>query len=402
MKNNKKIINLIYKIIMDNLNIDEFISLSKSEKNLFINIIFKSRAHFLVYKLFKKNEEDYKNYDFYKKAKETVNLYSLQSMVNLEESYKLNKILNDNKIKFVFLKGFHLLNSYYNDLIERPIRDIDILVKREDIKKIVNILTKRGYSFEYNVDDASLDYFLKKSYDIPVLIGKNGSRLEVHFSIEPSSSAAKCVFSKKFLNDSKKIEFGNTYANVLSEEDLILHLIYHGIKKSGPNVGIIFITDVYKVLILGNYDISTLIKKSQFYNLTPHLKIVIEILCMKSNSIKLHKLNDKLIYAVDSKTIEILDMLLINNAVTKEEVRLFQLVRKMKLRKLFQRFHRSSLQREYKIHKNQNAKLFFAHILRVTRHIKIILYFVIRVIFFKSFRLQFYKIKNILNYINDY
>lgn len=387
---------------MDNLNIDEFISLSKSEKNLFINIIFKSRAHFLVYKLFKKNEEDYKNYDFYKKAKETVNLYSLQSMVNLEESYKLNKILNDNKIKFVFLKGFHLLNSYYNDLIERPIRDIDILVKREDIKKIVNILTKRGYSFEYNVDDASLDYFLKKSYDIPVLIGKNGSRLEVHFSIEPSSSAAKCVFSKKFLNDSKKIEFGNTYANVLSEEDLILHLIYHGIKKSGPNVGIIFITDVYKVLILGNYDISTLIKKSQFYNLTPHLKIVIEILCMKSNSIKLHKLNDKLIYAVDSKTIEILDMLLINNAVTKEEVRLFQLVRKMKLRKLFQRFHRSSLQREYKIHKNQNAKLFFAHILRVTRHIKIILYFVIRVIFFKSFRLQFYKIKNILNYINDY
>ena len=123
---------------------------------------------------------------------------------------------------------------------------------------------------------------------------------------------------------------------------------------------------------------------------------------MKSNSIKLHKLNDKLIYAVDSKTIEILDMLLINNAVTKEEVRLFQLVRKMKLRKLFQRFHRSSLQREYKIHKNQNAKLFFAHILRVTRHIKIILYFVIRVIFFKSFRLQFYKIKNILNYINDY
>ena len=402
MKNNKKIINLIYKIIMDNLNIDEFISLSKSEKNLFINIIFKSRAHFLVYKLFKKNEEDYKNYDFYKKAKETVNLYSLQSMVNLEESYKLNKILNDYKIKFVFLKGFHLLNSYYNDLIERPIRDIDILVKREDIKKIVNILTKRGYSFEYNVDDASLDYFLKKSYDIPVLIGKNGSRLEVHFSIEPSSSAAKCVFSKKFLNDSKKIEFGNTYANVLSEEDLILHLIYHGIKKSGPNVGIIFITDVYKVLILGNYDISTLIKKSQFYNLTPHLKIVIEILCMKSNSIKLHKLNDKLIYAVDSKTIEILDMLLINNAVTKEEVRLFQLVRKMKLRKLFQRFHRSSLQREYKIHKNQNAKLFFAHILRVTRHIKIILYFVIRVIFFKSFRLQFYKIKNILNYINDY
>jgi hypothetical protein len=402
MKADTKIVDLIYQITFGNFKIDDFISLSKLERKLFIDTIFKSRAHFLIYKLLNKYENSYERYNFYSTAKNTVNFYTHQSMIHLEESHRLNKILNDNKIKFIFLKGVHLINSYYNDLIDRPIRDIDVLVNKKDIKRIVNILMKSGYKFEYDVDESSLDYFLTNCYDIPVLIGKNGSRLEVHFSIESSSHENYCIFTKRFLKDSKKIKYGNGYARVLSEEDLILHLIYHGLKKSGPNVGIIFIADIFKVLTSKNYKDSMLIKKARIYNLTLHLKLVVELLCSKSDNIKLNDLNNKIDIRVKAKTVQSLDFLFIRNDVFDEEVKLFQLIKKLKFKKLISNFNSSSISREYNINKTQHIKILIAYFLRMIRHLKILMFFTCRIILFRSIRLQSYKIKNILKYINDF
>ena len=402
MKANTKIIDLIYQITFGNLEIDKFISLSRLEKKLFIKTIFKSRAHFLIYKLLNRYEEAYKKYNFYKKAKNIVNIYTLHSMIHLEESYRLNNILNDNKINFIFLKGVHLINVYYDDIIERPIRDVDILVHKKDIKKIVNILKKSGYSFEYDVDESSLDYFLMNSYDIPVLIGKNGSRLEVHFSIENPTSTKNCVFTERFFIDSQKLKYGSSYAQFLSDEDLILHLIYHGLKKSGPSVGIIFIYDIYKVLTSTNYKDSILIDKAQIYDLTPHLKLVVELLCTKSNNNQLKALNKKIDFNVESKTLDSLNFLFVRNDIHTEEIKLLKLIKKLQFKKTIDNFNSSSLQREFNINNKQSIKIIFSYLLRMTRHIKIILCFAFRMIFFSSIRFQFSKIRNILKHINNF
>ena len=402
MKLNKKTKDLIYHTALGDFKIESFFSLTAREQDIFVRTIFKSRAHFLIYKLLKKHKKSLAYNNLYKKAKYIVNLSSLHSIIHIEESHRVNKILNDNKISFLFLKGVHLINSYYDDLIERPIRDIDILVRREDINRAISILLKNGYRFEYDVDESSLEYFFNNSYDIPVLIGKNGSRLEVHFSIENTTLENDCIFTKRFFKDSKKIKYGNSYTQVLSTEDLILHLIYHGLKKSGPNVGIIFISDIFKVLISKGYDNSILIQKAKTYNLIPHLKMVVDILCSKSDNKKLHKLNKEIDFRVQSKIIKSLDFLLIRNDVFDEEVKLFQLIKKFKFKKIIKNYNSSTLRREYNIDREQNIKILFSYLLRITRHLKIITFFILRIVFLRSVRLQLYKIKTISAFINDF
>lgn len=401
MKANKKIIDHIYQITFGNLEVDDFISLTKLERKLFIDTIFKSRAHFLIYKLLK-YENSYKKYNFYTKAKNIVNFYTYQTMIHLEESHRLNNILNHHKIKFLFLKGVHLLSTYYDDIIERPLRDIDILVQKKDIKRIVYILKKNGYRFEYDIDESSLDNFLINSYDIPVLVGKNGSRLEVHFSIEKSSTEKECSLTKNFFKDSKKIKYGNSCIRVPTEEDLILHLIYHGLKKQGPNVGIIFISDIFKILSSENYSGFNLIKKAKLYNLLPHLKIIVELLCKKSNESNIQLLNKQIDLNIDSNTIKSLEFLLIRNDIYDEELRVLKIIEDFSYKELAEYYNAIKIQRHHKINVSKEKKILtaLAYMQRVLRHLKILLFFAFRVLLFKSIRAQLNKMNKILTYIN--
>lgn len=401
MKANTKIIDLIYQLTFGNLEVADFISLSKSERKLFVDTIFKSRAHCLLYKLLNKYEDSYKKFNFYIKAKNVVNFYTYHSMVHLEDSHRLNKILNHHKIKFIFLKGVHLLHTYYDDIIDRPIRDIDILVQKKEIKRVVYILKKNGYKFEYDVNDSSLDYFLANSYDIPVLIGNNGSRLEVHFSIERSSETKNCVFTERFFTDSKEIEYGNNHSRFLSEEDLILHLIYHGLKKQGPDVGILFICDIYKILSTNKYDHSVLVEKAKLYNLLPHLKIITSILSLKSKNSFFQHLNNKINFKVDKNIINSCEYLFIRNELLSEEIKLFQLFRNRQTKKISSFYRLESIIKQDKLNKDEKLRLLISYLVKAFKHLKIVLILFFRILFFRSIRHEFFKVKSILIFIND-
>ncbi|MUU77853.1 nucleotidyltransferase family protein [Winogradskyella endarachnes] len=65
----------------------------------------------------------------------------------LKQVYKISRILNEHNIEHVFLKGTALLAAErYNDLAERMIGDIDILVKKSQIQNAFNILKSNGYN----------------------------------------------------------------------------------------------------------------------------------------------------------------------------------------------------------------------------------------------------------------
>ena len=74
----------------------------------------------------------------------------LKSSLTIHCSNKIFKKLNDNNIKFIPLKGAQLILFYNFDLSLRPIRDLDILVKENDIPRIVEILSDLGFFFKSN------------------------------------------------------------------------------------------------------------------------------------------------------------------------------------------------------------------------------------------------------------
>lgn len=65
----------------------------------------------------------------------------------LKQVYRISRILNEHSIEHVFLKGTALMAAEkYDDLAERMIGDIDILVEKTQIQDAFNILKSKGYN----------------------------------------------------------------------------------------------------------------------------------------------------------------------------------------------------------------------------------------------------------------
>ncbi|NRD23253.1 nucleotidyltransferase family protein [Winogradskyella litoriviva] len=65
----------------------------------------------------------------------------------LKQVLFISKVLNDNNIAHVFLKGTALLAAgKYNDIAERMVGDIDILVEKSQIHEAFDILKSSGYN----------------------------------------------------------------------------------------------------------------------------------------------------------------------------------------------------------------------------------------------------------------
>ncbi len=89
----------------------------------------------------------------------------------LEDARTISKLLAENRINFVFLKGIAILaGDYYKDHGERMIGDIDILVALEDLDKAFELLKREGYThtLEFNYDVRNYRHLPRQISDIRI------------------------------------------------------------------------------------------------------------------------------------------------------------------------------------------------------------------------------------------
>ena len=93
----------------------------------------------------------------------------------LKELDEIEKLLSKNNINYKFIKGAdYLKNMVYDDLGERMVGDIDILINKEDEANIVKLLNNYGYYSNY-------EYKYWKTKHLPRFINKNKVfALEIH------------------------------------------------------------------------------------------------------------------------------------------------------------------------------------------------------------------------------
>lgn len=69
----------------------------------------------------------------------------------IAQLHRLNKILNENKIKPIFIKGSSkLILNIYENFGERMISDIDFVVSKTELKKTIHVLKLNGYYSDLN------------------------------------------------------------------------------------------------------------------------------------------------------------------------------------------------------------------------------------------------------------
>jgi hypothetical protein len=78
------------------------------------------------------------------------------------------RILEGRGIPAIPYKGPVLAASLYEDLAVRPFSDLDILIKRKDVLKAMDLMTSLGYRPHYQLTHTQVAAFLKSKYEFPL------------------------------------------------------------------------------------------------------------------------------------------------------------------------------------------------------------------------------------------
>ena len=132
------------------------------------------------------------------------------------QSYELGalrKLLEENKIPFIPLKG-SILRDYYNEPWQRTSCDVDILVKKEDLEKATDaIVNTLGYSHEYDT-----------THDVS-LMSPSGVHLELHFELNEENYRESPLLSDIW--QSGELSKISEYEYSMSNELFLFFHIYH-------------------------------------------------------------------------------------------------------------------------------------------------------------------------------
>ncbi|MBI5376726.1 MAG: nucleotidyltransferase family protein [Candidatus Schekmanbacteria bacterium] len=187
-----------------------------------------------------------------------------KNIMSIERFRSIASSLKNTGIDFIPLKGLSLCSRVYKDDGLRPMDDIDILIKEEDLQKTKDILFTCGLEPErteyQSVIHAALEAYSSKEWiesagertdEVHFRDFNNGFMIDLHWNLMVIGS------SRQF--DMKKIWSRGVEGNVsgipcrfLSPEDELLHLIFHLIEKhlvkGNAGVRLIWFVDIVHFL----------------------------------------------------------------------------------------------------------------------------------------------------------
>ena len=155
--------------------------------------------------------------------------------------------LNAAGIPVILLKGAALIETVYQRAALRPMSDLDLLVRREDVARVVETLGSLGFSPDrYERRDGALSDFENE-----IMLSKTkppGGLVEIHWSLLDSPHHQARIAMDWFWQTARECEVGQARAGVLSPEALLLHLCAHGWLQHHGASRLLWLHDVAEVL----------------------------------------------------------------------------------------------------------------------------------------------------------
>lgn len=163
------------------------------------------------------------------------------------QALEITELLNNNEITPVFLKGTaHLLDGLYEDIAERQVGDIDLLVAESEMVRAAEILIASGYMAQtpYNPND----FKVTKHY--PRLL--NYSRVaavEVHRQVlgYPADKALDC---RLLIEKARKPDLPVTAYVLCDEHQIVFNVLHTQITHGDFYFGAINIRQGYDLFLL--------------------------------------------------------------------------------------------------------------------------------------------------------
>lgn len=158
-------------------------------------------------------------------------LYNHQLVRNLIQFHELENILNvfeKKGIDVIQLKGAELAKNYYPEQSLRPMADIDLLVRNEDMKRAKGCLTNLKYEFKVSKYFDDEDSYERVHFHFPFIKHTSfaSTLIELHQDIAAESANIKNNILEFWEN---ALVINNNYKHILTipVEFLLLHLFWH-------------------------------------------------------------------------------------------------------------------------------------------------------------------------------
>ena len=139
---------------------------------------------------------------------------------------------NQHSIAVIPLKGPIASKQIYGDFTAKSSRDIDLLIKEEQLEKCIKEIENQGYinSYPFNsLNKKQKKAFQKSNNQLAFFHPKKKIQVEIHWRLFANRHYLPLTFDE-LLKDSSPMVVGKTTVNCLSNKHLLLYLCAHGSK----------------------------------------------------------------------------------------------------------------------------------------------------------------------------
>jgi hypothetical protein len=144
-------------------------------------------------------------------------------------------------IEAIVLKGTALAKTVYDNIAIRPMVDIDIMVKKEDLESSEKLISELGYVF---AGKRSPKWYKENNYHLQYFHRDKEIITEIHWHILSKSEPAPIAISDDDLIEgwwerARTMDIGGAKALILCPDDLLFYLSLHFVKHrfQTPNGG---------------------------------------------------------------------------------------------------------------------------------------------------------------------
>lgn len=192
--------------------------------------------------------------------KEITRLNRERNEAILEQLHSVRLLLDKNKVSHVFLKGSALLSAgFYNDIAERMIGDIDILIAPNQLHFANELLLKSGYS---PTETQFETHFFDDNRHLPRIYSENAiAAIELHDRLFNKYEVPSLI-SQHILNNKQEL---NSFSIPKSEHLLFHSILNWQINDLGSRYDKISLRTAYDGLVMDN-KVSGILNSVSSYN----------------------------------------------------------------------------------------------------------------------------------------
>src|SRR5262245_7878707 len=171
------------------------------------------------------------------------------NLVLLQALRDVAALLREARVRFVLLKGSSLLNFLYARVDERPMTDVDLLIRKEDWPIVAQALRARGYTMPSEAEERDhAENWYNQSVTSPAI---PSTSMEFHWNLE--SIERSRIDLGELLREAVPCEVeGDPYLR-LGDDHLLLHLAVH-LAHHYEAPAIMWVEDLRRLLSKGRFD----------------------------------------------------------------------------------------------------------------------------------------------------